>query len=119
MSRTIDADVVGNQLSVVLVGGEHKGRYADGICLFGQSTDDIVGFETVNLYDGNVVCLQNLLDDGNRRADVFRSLFTLRLVGRKSLVAEGGAMRIEGHADVCGLLFGEHLIECVDKAHNG
>jgi hypothetical protein len=28
-------------------------------------------------------------------------------------------MRVEGHADVGGLLLGKHLVECIQEAHDG
>ena len=43
----------------------------------------------------------------------------LGLVLFVGLVAEGGAGRVEGHADVGGILLLEHLFEGVDKAQDG
>ena len=116
---TIDVDVVADQLSVVFIGGEHIGFDADGISFFSQSTDNVVCLVAVNLNDGYVVGFQNILDDGDCFSDVFRCLFTLCLVGRECLIAKRRPVRVECHADVCGLLFGEHLVEGIDEAHDG
>ena len=110
--------VVAHQLAVVLVGCEHIGLDAGSTCLGSERADDIVGLETVYLKHRNVHRLNDSLYDRHRSTDVFGSLLTLCLVRRKRFVAEGLAM-IERHTDMCGLLFGENLVEGIDKSHHG
>ena len=71
------------------------------------------------MQDRDAVSLEQILDDRHGLADIFRCLFTLSLIRREGLAAEGGSMRIEGHTDMGGLLFGEHLVEGIQEAHNG
>ena len=110
--------VVAHQLSVVLVWCEHIGLDAGGTSLSCERTDDIVCLETVHLQHRNVHRLNDALYDRHRSTDVFGSLLTLCLVRRKRFVAKGLAM-IERHTDMRGLLFGENLVESIDKSHHG
>ena len=110
--------VVADKLAIVLVGCEHIGRYAGGTSLGCERTDDIVCLKSVHLEHRNVHRLNDSLYDRHRSADVFGSLLTLCLVRRKRFVAERLAM-VERHTDMRGLLFGENLVESIDKSHHG
>jgi len=59
-----------------------------------------------------------LFDDRYRFLNVFGCGFPLRLVSGESLVPKGKSM-VECHANICGILFCEHLVEGVAKAHDG
>ena len=119
VSGTIDENIVANQLSVVLIGCEHIGFYTDGTCFSCYGSDDVISLEAIHLQDGNAICFQQIFDDGNGFADILWRFFALGFIGRKGFAAERGAMRVEGHTDVGWLLFGEHLVEGVQKAHYG
>ena len=110
--------VVADKLAIVLVGCEHIGLDACSSSLSSECADNVVGLETVYLKHRNVHRLDNTLDDRHRGTYVLGSLLALRLVCRKRLVAECLAM-IERHTDMCGLLFGENLVEGIDKSHHG
>ena len=100
MTRAVDVGQFGNQLSVVLIGGEHVALYSDGIGLFGQRADDVVGLETVYLKDGDAVGTQYVLDDGYGLVYVLWRRVTLCFVVGESLAAECRPVRVESHADM-------------------
>ena len=110
--------VVAHQLAIVLVGREHIGRDAGSSSLGCERTDDIVSLETVHLQHRDVHSLNDALYDRHRSAYVFGCLLALCLVRRECLVAKRLAM-VERHTDMCGLLFGENLVESIDKSHHG
>ena len=85
----------------------------------GERCDDIIRLVMRHFQEWNVISPDNLFDDGDRLADDFGRLFALCLVLLVGLVAEGGPGGVEGHADVRGVFFLEHLFERVDKAHDG
>ena len=115
----IHEDVGRYQLSVVLVGGHHVGIEILLLGQFGQGAYHVVGLEAGHLDDGDVVGLDNLLDDGHRVAYHLGCLLTLGLVLLVGLVTEGGTLGVEPHGDVRRILFLEQLFECIDKPQNG
>ena len=120
MARTIDLHFLSDQLPIVLVGRQHKRLYSfDGIGLFCQCTHHIVGLVAIHLQHRYAIGSQQFLDDGNGLFDVLGCGFALGLVGRKLLAAEGGAMGVEGHAKILGLLLFNHLLQGVHKADDG
>ena len=119
MTGTENEDVVFHQLTVILVGREHIGLYASRSSLRRQRADDVVGLVAIHLENGDVVGLEDVLDDGHTRADILGSLLALRLVFRESLVAERRSVRVESHTDMRWFLLFKHLVERVAKAHNG
>ena len=118
MTRTVNEYIVAYQLSVVLIGCQHIGFNTDGTGFFGQSTNYIIGLETIYLQDGYAVCFKQIFNDGNCLSDIFGCFFALGFVGRESLAAEGRTMWIECHADMGRFLFGEHLVQCVQESHD-
>ena len=118
MARSEHEDVVSYQLGIILIWCEHIGFYTHLACLQGNGTNDIIRLETIHLKNRNVISLQDILDDRYRELDVFRCLFSLCLIRRKSLVAEGFAM-VESHGNMGWLLLGEYLVERIYEAHDG
>ena len=116
--RAKHGDVLGDELPVVLVGGEHVGLYATAAGLGGQGAYDIVGLVACHLDDGDVVGLEDLLDVGRGKSDALRGLVALGLVGGIALAAERAAGRVEGHADVRGAELCQHLLKHVDETHH-
>ena len=108
-----------HQLAIVLVGGEHIGVNTDGIGLFCQCTNHVVGFEAIGLEDGDAHGAQDIFDDRHTHADVFWCLLALRFIGGERLAAEGGSVGIESHAQVGGLFLGHHLVQGVHETHDG
>ena len=116
MARSEHKYVVSYQLGIILIWCEHIGFYTHLACLQGNGTNDIIRLETIHLKNRNVISLQDILDDRYRELDVFRCLFSLCLIRRKSLVAEGFAM-VESHRNMGWLLLGEYLVEGIAEAH--
>ena len=115
--RAVHPDSSAHQLAIVLVGRHHVSvGIAALVGLSGQCADDVVGFESRRLYDGDAVGTYDVFYDRYGCADGFRCLFALRLVFGVGFMTEGRSGGVESHADVRGFLFVEHLFECVDEA---
>ena len=115
MTRFIHENVSFYQLPIVLIGRKHVGFHAflTGFC--SQCANDIISFKPLFLQDRNVKCVQDFLNDGHTLSDSFGRFFTLCLVGWVGFMAESLA-QIECHAKVSGLLFGDNLVQGVDKS---
>ena len=111
-------DVRRYQLTVVLVGRHHIRLDAGGFGLCGQRTDDIVGLETCNLEHRYAIGFQDVLDNGHAESDGLWSLFTLRLVRRIVLVAEGTSVGVESHAEVRGTFLCQDLFQRVEESED-
>ena len=119
MTRSEDEDIISHQLAIVFIRSQHKGLYALRASFRSQCSNDIISLKTIYLQDWNAVSLQQVLDDWHCLTDILRRLFSLSLIFRKSLTTERRPMGIEGHANMCRLLFCEHFIQRVQKAHDG
>ena len=98
MTRTVDAHPVCDQLAIILIGREHKCLHTiDGISLFCQCSDNIIGLKTIYLQHGNTIGSQQFLDDGNGFLDILRRGFTLCFVCRKLVATEGWTMRVKSY----------------------
>ena len=117
MSWPEDIDVVGHELSVVLVGCEHIGFHALAAGLCGKGANYIVGLESIDLQDGDVLGLEDVFDDGNAGLRILRRFLPLCLISREDFVSEGFTM-IESYSDVRGLFLGYHLVERVQESHD-
>ena len=115
----VHAHGAAHELAVVLVGRHHVGVYAPAACFGGQGANDVVGLIARHLEDGDAVGADDVFYNRYGEADGLRRLLALCLVLLVGLVAEGGPGRVEGHADVRGLLLAQHLFEGVDKAQYG
>ena len=115
-SGTVHPDAPGHELAVILVGCHHKGVYALLVSLSCQGTDYIVCLEARHLQDRDVVSLQDAFDIRHGKLYALGRFLTLRLILGIGLVAEGSARRVEGNAQMGGLLFLKHILERIDKA---
>ena len=116
MSRSEHEYVVSYQLGIILIWCEHIGFDTHLASLQGNGTNDIIRLETIHLKNRNMISLQDILDDRYRELDVFRCLFSLCFIRRKSFVTEGLAM-VESHRNMGWLLLGEYLVEGIAEAH--
>ena len=119
MTGAIDFHMVTHQLTIVLIRCQHICIDSIGTCLSGECADDIVCLESIDLEDRYSIGLKQVFDDRNSLSDIFWSLLALSLVGRECLAAEGWSVGVEGHANMGGLFFCEHLVEGVEEAHDG
>ena len=119
-SGFVDEHMLCNELSVILVGGQHQYfEIAGFIGHFCQCADYIVGFVAFYLHHRNAVCFDYLFDNRHGSAYVFGCGLALCFVGFVGFVAKGLASRVEHHGDVCGLFAFQHIVECVYKSENG
>ena len=115
--RAEHADVFTHELAVVLVGGHHKSLQSiDGFSLFCEGANHVVGFESADFKDWDVVSLKDALDVRHSSAYSFWSLFALSLVRFKRFVAESWSGRVEGHAYMCRFLLVENIFQSIDKS---
>ena len=56
VTGAVDVCQLRNELSVVLIGGEHIALYSDGIGFFCQCSNHIIGLKAIDLEDRNMVC---------------------------------------------------------------
>ena len=117
MSRTEHIYILPYQLTIIFIRCEHVGLYTFLSSLNRHSTNDIISLKTIHLEDGNVVGLEYVFDDWHRELDVFRCLFSLGFIGRKSLMAEGLTM-VESYCDMSWFLLGKYLVEGIAEPHD-
>ena len=117
MARSEHENIVTNQLRIIFVWCEHVGFDTLFASLQSNGSDDVICLETIYLKDGNMVCFEYTFDDRHREFDVFRSLFSLSFVSRKSLMAKGFTM-VESHRDMGWLLLGKYLVKGIAETHD-
>ena len=120
LAGLVHADVVGDELPVVLVGGEHQYLKALDFSVFGQRTDQIVRLVAVNPDHADLESVEDAFDVGNRLHDVVGCGLAVLLVVLVLHMPEGGCARVEGHRHVGRFLVLEYLVQRVGKAeHRG
>ena len=115
----VHKDVVRDQLAIIFIGRHHIGGNAPPSGFGGKGTYNVIGFVSTHFEDRDAVGTDDVFNDRHREADDFGSLFALGFVLLVSLVAERGTRRVEGDSDMCGLLFLQHIFQCIDESHNG
>ena len=105
-------------MSIVLIGRSHIDLESGYLGLVRERADDIVCFKARHFQYRNVHRLQELFDDRNGLADVFRCLWPLGFVLLEGFMTEGRSLRIEGHAYVGRFDLAQEVIECDGKAED-
>ena len=82
-----------------------------------EGPDDVVGFETIDLQDGNLHRLEDLLDPGHGKTDILGRCLTLRLVSGEGVVAEGLAM-VEGNTQIVRLFLSQNLVQNIAETQD-
>ena len=108
-------DVVRNQLSIILVGGNHVDLVACFFCLFGKGADDIIRLKSIGLQNRNVQAFDDFLDIGDRSQQVFRSLLPVCFVFGIICMSFSWGGSIETYCQVGGLLLIEQVNQCVGE----
>ena len=103
MARTIHIDMVGDQLSIVLVGRSHIHLKTLFFCLMGHSTYHVICLIPRHFQHRDIHRLKNLLDTWYSPTYVLRRLLTLRLVLLKRFVTKSRTRRVESHSYMTGL----------------
>ena len=117
--RTVHEGSGGNQLGIVLVGGNHVGGKTLLFGFSGQGADHVVRFEAFAGELWDVESLQNVLDHRHGKLYRFGRRLPLGLVGIEQLVAEGGFGGVEYGRDMAGTLLAQQVEQGIDKPHYG
>ena len=118
LHRAVHADVLGDELPVVLVGCDHQHLVACASCQIAQRTDDVVRLKVGDFDSGDAVGGEELTDERHGDADPFGRLFALRLVSRVLAVAEGATCGVEDDSDLLGILLREEVLQHEDEAED-
>ena len=94
------------------------GRYTLYISLMCQCADNVVCLIALYLEDGNMVCIEYVLDNWNCKSYCLGGLFSLCFVIGICFVTEGPSAGVECDSDMCRLHIFEHILEGVDKTEN-
>ena len=120
LAGLVHADVVGNQLPVVLVGSEHQHLKTLDFSMFCQRTDQVVRFVAINADHRNLEGVEDAFDVRDGCYDVVGCDLAVLLVVFVLNMSEGGCAGVEGHGHVGGFLVLEHLVQRVGEAeHRG
>ena len=118
LHRAVHTDVLGDELPVVLVGGDHQHLVTRTSRQIAQRTDDVVRLEVGDFDSGDAVGGQKLTDERYGDADPFGRLFALRLVSGILAVAEGATCGVEDDGDLLGILLREEVLQHEDEAED-
>ena len=118
LHRAVHADVLGDELPVVLVGCDHQHLVTCTSRQIAQRTDDVVRLEVGDFDSGDAVGGQKLTDERYGDADPFGRLFALRLVSGVLAVAEGATCGVKDDGDLLGILLREEVLQHEDEAED-
>ena len=115
----VDLDAVGHQLSVVLVGRDHKDLETLRSSLVRERSDHVISLITSHFEHGNTHRLAQLLDVGHGGVNILGRCRAIGLVGGKNLAAETSTLGVESHAEAVGLLASQDVAQELDKPEHG
>ena len=115
----IDLDVVGHQLSVVLVGRDHKDLEALRRSLVRERSDHVIGLITNHFKYGDTHRLAQQFDVGHSSVDILWRSRAIGLVGWENLATEAAALRVESHTEAVGLLAAQNVAQELDEPEHG
>ena len=116
--RFVDQDLVGDQLTEILVGRHHVSNETFFFSFVRQGADDIVRLIALGCVDRNVETLDKPDDIGNRSPEVVGHGFAVGFILTEFLCPHRRAMKVEGHPDMSGLFVAEHVVQSVQKPHH-
>ena len=105
------AGPVVHQLEHVLVVGDYGGFPAVFAGLPGQGSDDVVGFEAVQLQDGDPHGLTELPNHRELGGQIFGHPGSIGLVLLVGLMPKGGLFGVEDDGQVIGLVLSDQLAQ--------
>ena len=108
--------LVGDELSVVLVGRHHECVDAFEVGFVRYGADDVVRLKSIHLQDRDMIGSEDILDDRHSQSDVLRSLLSLRFISRESLVSERLSV-VESDGEMSWFFLGQYLVERIAEAH--
>ena len=112
-------DVFVNELQTVPVAGDNDALPAIVGADFAHGADDIIRLPPFTGIDGNVHGGEHLLHNGHLLGQLLRHAVAGGLVALIALMAEGGPMEVEGHADRVRLLLLLHPLQNVQESIYG
>ena len=112
-------DVFVNELQTVPVAGDNDALPAIVGADFAHGADDIIRLPPFTGIDGNVHGGEHLLHNGHLLGQLLRHAVAGGLVALIALMAEGGAVEVEGHADRVRLLLLLHPLQNVQESIYG
>ena len=104
------------QLRKILVGRDHERIKAFGLGAFDESSNNVVGLETVDFQHRNVKGTTQFFHLRNCCGKLLGHFIALRLVGGKSNVSRRWCRGVEGHAQMRGLFLFKNCQQRVDEA---
>ncbi|CAI8244950.1 MAG: Uncharacterised protein [Flavobacteriia bacterium] len=116
LCRFVHKDLVGHQLTEILVRGHHIGGVALGLCFFGQCSDHIIGFIAVHSQGGDTKAFQHFFDQGRGYFDGLRGLIAVGLVLRILFMPLGRRRSIEHHRHMAGVFLFQKIEQSQGKA---
>ena len=120
LAGLVHADMVGDELTVVLVGGEHQHLKTLYFSVFGQRTDQVIRLIAVDADHRDLEGVEDAFDVRDGCYDVVGRGLAVLLVVFVLDVPEGGRAGVERHGHVGGFLVLEHLVQRVGEAeHRG
>ena len=117
--RAKHSNLVGDELTKILVRCHHVHVKALRCCFFRQESDDIVRFVSHLADGGHVQAFQYLQNPRHRPLDVFRCLVAVRFVLGIRFVAERPPGGIEYNGQMRGSLVANDVEQRIGKAKNG
>ena len=100
----VEVAVFAHQLTVVLVGRNHK-DFVAGLCtLECECSDYVVSLVVLDLKNGYTHSLEQALDIGHRLDDILGCGGAVGLVLGEDILAERSSLRVECHSEQVGLL---------------
>ena len=105
----------GYQLAVVFIRCHHIHLETFFFGLLGNRADDIVGLIARDFQNRDIVSFNDIFDERDRLADIFRCLLPLRLVLFVGFVAESRAFRVEGYCYMGRVFTFQDIFQAVDK----
>ena len=111
--------LAGDILQAVPVAGDDGGDAPLAGAQAAQGTQQVVRLIALHLHPGDAQAVQGGLDQGHLVRQLLGHGLALGLVARIGLVAEGGGLQVEAHADLVGAVILPQLEQHIEEAVNG
>ena len=116
--RAIHEDAIRDKLSVVLVRSSHIDFKTGLFALFGECTDNIIGFKARHFKHRDIHGHEEVFDNRNGFADVLRRFRPLGFILLVRLMTEGTPGRVKRHTDMSRVDLLDEVFQRYGKAEN-
>ena len=111
-AEAVHLDMLGDELGEVLVGRHHDNLVeARELGLVTEGADNVVGLVALAGEDGDAEVADDALHPRQAHLYLFRHRLAVGLVLGVHLVAERRRLQVESHADMCGALAAQQVVE--------